>query len=108
MAPSAMNEANGDQTKPPKTHYERNAEYWAALEKWMDNVRSMTMTCNMLSGLPFPLMMGAPLPFNLPPAPPMMFAFNNYPHPIPNFNHVNGTIPPQTDCKLNITTQMSR
>lgn len=83
----------GTNSDNDKSKSQINAEYFQALEQWLNDVRSYRYSCNILAGLPYAMMAqqmnGFPIQnINnfVPPIPPFnqpfgMFTFQNLRHP---------------------------
>lgn len=63
-----------------KSKSQINAEYFQALEQWLNDVRSYRYSCNLLAGLPYAMMAQQLNGFSLP-------SLNNFVPPVPPFNH---------------------
>lgn len=76
-----------------KSKSQINAEYFQALEQWLNDVRPYTYSCNFLAGLPYSMMAqqmyafpsGPTQPVNsfVPPAPPLNQGFGIFAFPRP-------------------------
>ena len=76
-----------------KTKSQINAEYFQALEQWLNDVRPYTYSCSFLAGLPytmmaqqmygFPSVQTQPVPNFVPPTPPLNQGFGMFAFPRP-------------------------